>query len=399
MATVACLTVGLGCSESNSGGSGGEDVPYAPYESALYAGLDNWLCNPELASEDDLCAVDLDATVVEATGETSLEEHVRAEDPSFDCFYVYPTVSADEGLFSDLEPNDEERFIISDQAARLSRHCRVFAPSYRQVTVFGLEDATVADFAKAYEDVLDAFRDYIANRNEGRGFVLVSHSQGTFHAIRLIAEEIEATPYLAERMISAYLLGGTSVLLDNGAVEVPRGQSVGGSFAATPLCEREDQSGCVVAYVSFLSSNPPTDGALFGGASSPENVVACVNPAALEGGPAILDSYYASEIGGLFGSFIGDVSPWADPTSQDPIPTPFYKMPDFLEGECLDQNGYSFLALTPQADPSDPRADTIKGELEPLVEGWGTHLIDATAAMGDILNLIEKQAASWTASR
>ncbi len=73
--------------------------------------------------------------------------------------------------------------------------------------------------------------------------------------------------------------------------------------------------------------------------------------------------------------------------------------PYFLEGECLDQNGYSFLALTPQADPSDPRADTIKGEREPLVEGWGTHLIDATAAMGDILNLIEKQAASWAAIR
>ena len=400
---VACVALGTGCGNESDAGSDGPDegndeVPYAPYDSPLYAGLDNWLCNPELSSEDSLCAVDLTATVVEASGDTSLEEHVVAEDPSFDCFYVYPTVSADPETFSDLEPNVEERFIVASQAARLSRHCRVFAPSYRQVTIAGLLESTPDDISTAYEDVLDAFREYIANRNEGRGFVLVGHSQGTFHGIRLIREEIETTPYLAERMIAAYLLGG-SAAFENGAVEVPRGGNVGGTFATTPLCERADQFGCVVAYVTFLASNPPSEGAVFGGASVPDNVAACVNPSALGGGSAILDSYYPSKIEGLFGTFIGEVSPWADPSSQETIATPFYKMPGFLEAECREEDGYSFLELTPQIDPDDPRADEIKGELEPLIEGWGTHLIDAYVAMGDMLDLMESQAASWAANR
>ena len=408
-AALAAVSIALpaGCGESSSdGGSNGtrsEAVPYAPYESALYSGLDNWLCNPELDDTADLCAIDLDATIVAANGETSVEEHTDAEDPPFDCFYVYPTVSADPGVFSDLEPNDEERFIISDQAARLRRHCQVFVPSYRQVTVLSVQEAGREDFAAAYEDVLDAFREYIANRNEGRGFILLSHSQGTLHAIRLVAEEIEARPYLADRMIAAYLIGGSALLggpsNGRGVVEVPRGEKVGATFTSTPLCEREDEFGCVVAYVSFLSANPPTEGAAFGGASSPDNVVACVNPAALDGGPAILDPYFPSEIGGLFGTFVGNVSPWAEPEAQEPIATPFYKMPDFLEGECEEQNGYNFLSLTPLADPSDPRADGIKGELDPIVTGWGTHLVDVTIAMGDILNLIEQQAASWAASQ
>ena len=372
-----------------------EEVPFAGYESALYAGLSNWLCNPELGEGDNLCAIDLDATIVEADGSTRTEPHTASEDPAFDCFYVYPTVSADDGANSDLEANQEEIFIISDQAARLNRHCRVFAPIYRQVTVGGLFTASPDDWRIAYADVLDAFKEYIANRNQGRGFVLVGHSQGTFHLIRLIAEEVERHAYLSEHLISAYLIGGSSLAPDVD-VEVPRGQDLGGTFASTPLCRSADQFGCVVAYSTFRASNPPSAGALFGFASDPDSVVACVNPAALAGGPAILNSYFPSEITGSFAPLIGEMSPWADPDSQDPIPTPSYKMPGFLQAECVEQDGFSYLSLIPQADLADPRADDIKGDFE---EGWGLHLVDITVAMGDILDLIESQATSWQANR
>lgn len=384
--SAALIAFGLfGCSGGSDSSSA--DTPYAGYESALYAGLDNWLCEPDLDG-NDLCAIDLDATIVSVDGSTETEPHVSSQDPAFDCFYVYPTVSVDEGINSDLERNEEEAFIIAEQAARLTRHCRVFAPIYRQVTITGLFRATADEWAIAYADVLDAFKEYIANRNDGRGFVLVGHSQGTGHLVRLIADEVESQPYLSERLISAYLLGGT--------VEVPRGQDAGGTFASTPLCRSADQFGCVVTYATYRASNPPSMGALFGDASEPDNVAGCVNPAALGGGPAILDSYFPSEIRGFYSGLIGEVSPWADPSTEDPIPTPYYKMPGFLEAECVEQNGFSYLGVTPQADPADPRADDIKGE---FTEGWGLHLVDMTLAMGDILDLIEQQAGNWEANR
>jgi len=37
--------------------------------------------------------------------------------------------------------------------------------------------------------------------------VLIGHSQGSMHLIRLIQEEIESHAYLSERMISAHLIG------------------------------------------------------------------------------------------------------------------------------------------------------------------------------------------------
>jgi hypothetical protein len=376
----------FGCGGGSDSSSA--DTPYAGYESTLYAGLDNWLCDPSLPDENDLCAIDLDATVVNADGSTEAEPHVASQNPAFDCFYVYPTVSIDAGMNSDLEPNEEEVFIISEQAARLNRHCRVFAPVYRQVTISGLFAESADGWAIAYADVLDAFREYIANRNDGRGFVLVGHSQGTGHLVRLIAEEVESQPYLSERLISAYLLGGT--------VQVPRGQDVGGTFASTPLCRSATQFGCVVTYATYRASDPPSMGALFGGASKPDNVAGCVNPAALEGGPAFLDSYFPSEITGFYFSLIGEVSPWANPGTKDPIATPYYKMPGFLEAECVEQNGFSYLSVTPKADAADPRADDIKGD---FTEGWGLHLVDMTVAMGDILDLIEQQATGWQATR
>ena len=57
-----------------------------------------------------------------------------AKDPPIDCFYVYPTVSRDRGLNSDLVM-DEENDAAAAQFARFASVCRPFAPKYRQMTV------------------------------------------------------------------------------------------------------------------------------------------------------------------------------------------------------------------------------------------------------------------------
>ena len=60
------------------------------------------------------------------------------------------------------------------QAAQFERVCRVYAPMYRQVTsAHGTEGRELA-----YHDVRAAWRDYLAHDNDGRGVVLIGHSQG-----------------------------------------------------------------------------------------------------------------------------------------------------------------------------------------------------------------------------
>jgi hypothetical protein len=76
------------------------------------------------------------------------------------------------------------RYVVLHQAARLASTCRVFAPIYRQRTLTALlaslggSDSPSGQGGDSFADVLDAFRTYMAEDNEGRGFVLVGHSQG-----------------------------------------------------------------------------------------------------------------------------------------------------------------------------------------------------------------------------
>jgi hypothetical protein len=315
-----------------------------------------------------------------------------ADAPAFDCFYVYPTASFDNGGNSDLVANDEEIFVVKDQAARFNSVCRVFAPMYRQVTLSVIfNDALEGDFELAYGDVVDAFKQYIANENGGRGFVLIGHSQGSGHLTRLIREEVEQNDAIAERMIAAYLLGAT--------VAVPTGQDVGGTFDRTPLCKSADQTGCLVTYSSWRDRDPPDGDAIFGDTGDPDTVAACVNPADLTGAKATLDPYFPVEVKGVFTVALGTgSSPYADPDAHDPIATPYCKMPDFVQAECVDRGTHQYLEITVMADREDPRADDFNGDFRGGI-GWGLHLVDVGIALGNLIDLAESQGAAWLAAQ
>lgn len=78
---------------------------YGGHVPAQYAGTSNWICHPDL--EADPCR-DLLTTVIEPDGSRPLDELQPAADPRFDCFYVYPTTSADPTPASDLTFDDFE---------------------------------------------------------------------------------------------------------------------------------------------------------------------------------------------------------------------------------------------------------------------------------------------------
>ena len=238
-----------------------------------YSKASSWLCLP---GRKDVCSTPLTTTALNPNGYGSNGLSSVARDPAVDCFYVYPTVSSDPGMNSDLAVGREEKLAAESQFARFASVCRTFAPIYRQMTLASVVAyAAGADVAPnaaiAYRDVLAAWRNYVRTRNPGRPFVLIGHSQGSLMLGQLIAREIEKDPVVARRMLLA-IIPGYNVL-------VPQGKLVGGTFKATPLCSRDDQTGCIMSWTSFREKNAPPPGAIFGYADQPGMTVGCVNPA------------------------------------------------------------------------------------------------------------------------
>ena len=209
-------------------------------EAVDYSQSSNWLCRP---GNPRACAVDMSTTIVNPDGRTRLEPWSDNPLAPIDCFYVYPTVSQDATANSDMTAGPEEYNVVRSQFARLGSQCRTFAPLYRQVTLTALRAGMTGggnltpDRELGYNDVLNAWNYYLENHNDGRGVVLIGHSQGAGVLSRLIANEIEGAP-VQDQIVSAMILGSN--------VQVPEGELVGGTFKQMPLCERGDQLGCVI---------------------------------------------------------------------------------------------------------------------------------------------------------
>ena len=344
-----------------------------------YSKSATWLCLP---GRSDVCSTPLATTALNANGYGSTGRSLVAKDPALDCFYVYPTVSRDRGLNSDLQPN-EERGAAETQFARFAGSCRTFAPVYRQMTTGAIAAVAAGTdyrpaFNIAYSDVRAAWRNYLATRNQGRPFVLVGHSQGSWLLQKLIAEEIEGKP--AARQMRLAIIPGFNVL-------VPQGKLSGGTFKTTPLCSRPGETGCVITYVSFRERNVPPEGATFGWTPAPGMTVGCVNP--VRPGSRDwekLDSYWNSR------STLpvpGGPITWSQ---EGAPPSPYLRTEGLASARCINDGQRGYLAIRTNADPRDRRTDRIGGEVGALgffLPGWGMHLADISAPQGDLVRLVE----------
>lgn len=327
-----------------------------------------WLCRPGLPHNP--CEGGLDATVVTATGATSREPFVTATTPA-DCFYVYPTVSEAKTTNAPLRATAAEVRTVRAQAARFSSVCRVFSPVYRQLTVQALFTGRFGDAAAralAHSDVVSAWHDYL-NRNPGRRFVLIGHSQGSFELLRLLQEEIDDDPGLRTRLVSALLPGGN--------LKVPPGKDVGGDLRNIPLCRTPTQNGCVVAYNSY-DSTPPAN-ALFGRPDTVRKLVAaCTNPAALRGGTAMLSPYFPTSV-------LSPASLSLPGTAH--YRTGFVSYPGYVTATCREHAGAAWLQVGLERRSNDPRP-----QLPHLLGAdWGLHVVDVNLALGDLVDLVRSQ--------
>jgi len=355
-----------------------------------YADASSWLCRP---GRQDACAVDQTTTIVAADGRLTREGWKANPNAPIDCFYVYPTVSTDPGGNSDMNAGPEENGVVRAQLARFASQCKVYAPLYRQATLTALRAATTGkpiavDRELGYTDVLDAWNHYLQHDNNGRGVVLIGHSQGSGLLTRLIRDHIDGQP-VSSKMVSALLLGTS--------LPVPKGKDVGGAFQHIPLCHSATHTGCVIAYASFRATIPPPENSRFGRVQGENMRAACVNPATLGGGSGALHAYLSSNGRSIVGSSAAAPA-WVMPARA--IDTPFVSVPGLLTAQCVDNGRFSYLEVTVHGKPGDPRADDIAGDV--MANGqvnasWGLHLIDVNLAMGDLVDIVARQGKAWLA--
>ena len=331
-----------------------------------------WLCKPGLKSNP--CTPSLSTTVFAPTSELLRVEHPRrVRRPTFDCFYVYPTVSDQPTLQANRRIDPELRSIALYQAARYSRDCLVYAPVYRQLTVSGIlsQDTTPAMRARAYGDVREAWHAYLRRFNHGRGVVLIGHSQGTFVLRELVRREIDRKPAVRRRLISALLLGGNVR---------------SGDFQNVRACRSERQLGCVVAFSTF--NGPVPADTLFGGPEDGRKVI-CTNPAALGGGAARIDPVSPSEPFAP-GTTIGALT-LAVGAPMPSARTAWRSFPGSYSARCSNADNASVLQVSPLGGAP---------VLSPVpAANWGLHLTDGNIALGNLVDLVRRQARNYLRSR
>jgi hypothetical protein len=336
-----------------------------------------WLCRPGAAI--DPCAANEAGTVETASGALVVQPAPASTGAAFDCFYVYPTVSTEPGLNADLTVQSTEVDAAVQQASRFSQVCRVWAPMYRQRTTGDLLRGLAGDptaAAVAYASLLSAWKDYLANDNHGRPFVLLGHSQGSAMLIQLIRSQIDPVPALRRRLVSAIILGGN--------VQVPTGAEVGGTFQHIPACTSRSQTGCVIAYSSFLRP-PPTDSYFgrpgqgvslqSGQTATTGQQVLCTNPADFGSSGALLP-YVATTASG--------------PSVGQPSVS-WVEYPGMYTATCENSGGATWLQVTYAGGAID-RRPRFRQVLGPR---WGLHLVDFNVALGNLVQDVATEEAAY----
>ena len=363
---LACLAAAIG-------------VAAAAAPAAASSGDTTWICKPGQA--DDLCAGTIDGTTIPPPGEDAQPlGYTRPKNPPIDCFYLYPTQSEQPGPNANLDKDPPIRRVVVQQARMFSSVCDVYAPMYRQVTNNGDQSSLNESVEIAYRSARAGFKDYLRNYNDGRGFILLGHSQGSAHVARLIEEMVDKRPGLRKRFVGAIAPGAN--------ISVPIGKDVGGLFDHVPACSEVGQYGCVIAYSTFndvpgpaapfsrvdfgywIYPDPRPDPASF--------EVICTNPARLDGGDGTLEPLVNFDY--LFSVPAGGetASPWAGE-------------PDYYRAECKRQGGAHWLNLSKVGLPGDTRPDLGAA----VASGSNYHVPEVNLAEGNLLRIAQLQTRSF----
>ncbi|UOR05423.1 DUF3089 domain-containing protein [Hymenobacter aerilatus] len=167
----------------------------------------------------------------------------QQQQASADVFFVHPTTyygrkSWNAALDNDLVNKFTDREVIRKQASVFNAAGRIYAPRYRQATLYAFFEKKRKHNGEkaldlAYTDVKASFEYYLAHYNQNRPIILASHSQGTVLATRLLREFFDQDPALRRRLVAAYLIG----------YKVPAT-----TYQVLRPCADSTQTGCYVSW-------------------------------------------------------------------------------------------------------------------------------------------------------
>jgi pimeloyl-ACP methyl ester carboxylesterase len=203
----------------------------------------------------------------------------ESEVPDFAVFFVHPTsyLSRDNwnAPVGEEEAERVARIYVRGMASPFNAASEIWAPRYRQATMGAFltkaEEGQQAIDA-AYADVREAYRYFLESVDDDTPIVLVGHSQGSLHLLRLLRDEVKDSA-VAGRVVAAYAIGWPiSVEHDIPALGIP-------------ACATPDQTGCVLSWSSFAEPADPAplmrtyaESTGFDGQPRGDSQILCTNP-------------------------------------------------------------------------------------------------------------------------
>lgn len=245
---------------------GGTFAELSPPDPPQYTGDKYWFAHPNIQDTSDL---------IPSNADTSND----LTNKPVDVFFIHSTGYVGPGGWNSnmaFENSETQslQYMLSSMASAFNGCCEIYAPNYRQahLAAFTHEDSesSYAALDLAYSDVERAFDYFIANISEGRPFMIVGHSQGTLHGLRLLANRVDNTP-LQQRLVAAYTVGYWLPM-----------DMFDRTFSSINLCQSAEQTNCVVSYDTFGEGGAMSSGFRHwypqGWENSSPSNIACVNP-------------------------------------------------------------------------------------------------------------------------
>lgn len=175
-------------------------------------------CTP--AKKDDAQTETSDAIVATDYSQSEHWLNLPTElDKDVDVFYLYPTSWQKTDPDGSIVSTVDDPMLITNanlaydrQATAFETAANIYAPYYRQFDM----GSTASMTAEAQQDILKgvpltdataAFDYYMEHYNNGRPFILASHSQGSNAMIYLLANYMKAHPKAQDQLVAAYIIG------------------------------------------------------------------------------------------------------------------------------------------------------------------------------------------------
>ena len=198
-----------------------------------YSNLDHWAVHPQKKSNA--------SNIPENSGLKDEQQSAPV-----DVFFIHPT-SYLKGSYWNADINDEalnnrtDERIVKNQISVYNGCCRIYAPRYRQAIIYSFFNENDKNGEEAlefaYADVLNSFHYYMKTWNQGRPWILASHSQGTRHAVKLL-QYIKNSEY-SKNLIVSYIIGFPFSTEDTGF----------------PICVSPTDTKCVINWNTFLKGH------------------------------------------------------------------------------------------------------------------------------------------------